>query len=234
MPVQNGEKFTEEASRAIWHTGSNISNAEPYTKVHPVKRPKLRQPEDIKRIVIHCTAANWTLEQLVDYDLGPNHISATGCSVATYSDVIFADGQIKHVVDYTKETWHVGNWNYSSLGIALMYNPGPKDAIGPSNEAYVAMLNHCALLAMRLGLLPSDIVGHRELKDTGWILDKDGNKQLRKTCPGMSINLDTLRLDIAFLMQFKLKNFGYLSSRIDGIFGPKSKEALKQFKEARK
>jgi hypothetical protein len=230
MPENIDKNFIEEIKKDLWNSGPNVRNFEPFAKVHSTKLPKIRQLSDIERIVIHCTVAdNWTTEQLIDYDLGPNHISSTGLPVASYSDIIFKGGNIDHVVDYTKETWHVGNWNYTSLGIALMFDPGPNDQKKPSDKMYSAMIHHVSLLAMGLNFTPDKVVGHRELKDTGWII-KDGKKQLRKTCPGLSIDLDIVRQDVAFYMQAMLKSWGFYDDKIDGLFGPKSKLALLNYK----
>lgn len=197
--------------------------------MHTAKVPKLRQLTDIKRIVVHCTAAdNWSIEGLIDYHLGPNHISSTGNAVCSYADVIFKGGDLQHIVNYTKETWHVGNWNYTSLGIALMFNPTKQNDYQPSDVMYQTLVKHISLLALRLQLLPKNIIGHKELKDTGWFLDKNGNKQYRKECPGRNLNLDILRQDCAFQMQLLLNNFGY-QLKIDGLFGKKSINALKSF-----
>ena len=76
--------------------------------------------------------------------------------------------------------------------------------------------------------MPKKIIGHRELKNTGWFLDKNGNKEYRKECPGRNLNLDILRQDCAFQMQLLLNNFGY-QLKIDGLFGKKSINTLKSF-----
>jgi hypothetical protein len=191
---------------------------------HASKKHKLRELSSIKRIVVHTTDWDITPWRLAEYDVGPNHISKTGCPGITYHELIYPDGASFKTLPYEEEAWHVGMWNPGSLGIALVYRV--KD--NPTNKAMRALYVRCGTLCLRLGLSPDSVVGHRELKGTGWFWFK-GSKKLRKTCPGMQVNLDILRVHVAKYMQLVLKGKGLYRATIDGLWGPRSKAALKAY-----
>ena len=84
-------------------------------------------------------------------------------------------------------------------------------------------------LCLELCLLPSNIRGHRELKMTGWIPGPKGSRRLRKTCPGMLIDLDKFRRSVSTYMQIVLKDAGVYNGSIDGIFGLKTIDGLRHY-----
>ena len=55
-------------------------------------------------------------------------------------------------------------------------------------KAIAKLVTLLHLLCIEECVPPTKIFGHRELKGTGWTLQK-GSKRLRKTCPGMSVLL---------------------------------------------
>jgi len=69
------------------------------------------------------------------------------------------------------------------------------------------------------------VLGHRELIGSGflWANADHTKRQLMKTCPGLTIDLDEFRLQVNKRLQ---KHFGIIE---DGIFGPKSKKAFYEF-----
>jgi hypothetical protein len=71
-------------------------------------------------------------------------------------------------------------------------------------------------------------VGHRELKGTGWTMFK-GSKRLRKTCPGIKVDLDKVRRSVARFMQIVLGADGFYTGKVDGLFGPRSKKAFESY-----
>ena len=81
--------------------------------------------------------------------------------------------------------------------------------------------------------IPDSVVGHRELKGTGWVLFK-GSKKLRKTCPGIHVDLDLLRTNVSKYMQIVLGINDFYHGSIDGIFGPNSNKALTLYKTSEK
>lgn len=215
----------------------NISGSLPR---HPTKAYSKRSSFSIKRIVVHTTNWDTTVHKLAKYDVTPyfvlggkkiyNHISKTGCPAITYHEVIMNDGVVYKTLDQTEIAWHVGIWNSGSLGIALMYiatNPlTGKDEYAPLDKQLRSLQTRCGDLCLQLGITPQNVVGHRELKGTGWFFSK-GSKMFRKTCPGMLLDLDVLRKNVALYMQILLKCRGLYEGEIDGDFGPKSKAALK-------
>lgn len=151
-----------------------------------------RRLKDVECLVVHCTdVEGWTPQRLNEYDIGPNHISKTGCPTCTYHDYIRIGGEWYHMVDYDVRTWHVGKWNKTSIGVALEFKPD-KDH-NPDPDMMNTLIEYLATACLFLGLAPRTIVGHRELEGTGYILDESGHLRLLKTCPGLEIDLDKLR-----------------------------------------
>jgi hypothetical protein len=208
--------------------------------VHPKKKPDTRKSSEIKKLVVHTTDWNITPEALAQYDIGPNHISSTGCPSITYAYLVERDGTVCKTAPETWVTWHVGNHNRSCLGISLVYKTDAKFESGksksvsadnvPSLEQMTSLTALLVTLALSLGIEPQNVVGHRELEGTGFIWVKE-HKQLRKTCPGMAVNLDDLRLHVAKGMQTVLLEEGLYTGKIDGLWGPKSRAALEEYRK---
>jgi hypothetical protein len=207
---------------------------------HPTKKYSLRKKSDIKRIVIHTTNWNTTPEVLAKYDITPyfekngvkywNHISRTGCPAITYAEIITNDGRVFKTLPYEEVSWHVGIWNKSSLGVALMYectNELGDDIFGPSEEALKSLYRRVGNLCLELGLPPTEkhVVGHRELWGTGWFWSK-GSKTLRKTCPGLKVDLDDVRDRVCKYVQLILKTKDLYRGKVDGSWGPMSQAAF--------
>lgn len=203
---------------------------------HATKKYKRRALSAIDMIVVHCSDADWTLEQLADYDIKPNHISKTGCPAVTYHDVIMKDGHLYHCLDYTERSWHAGKWNGRSAAVCLMYRATNKvkgkPNYHPPEDAVKRLTRHLTSLCLGLKVLPKDIRGHRELEDTGWVwklVPGDSGKKrksLLKWCPGQFVNMDEVRLAVTKKLQLRLAIAGYYKGGLDGIFGPKSIQAL--------
>ena len=86
---------------------------------------------------------------------------------------------------------------------------------------------------MNLGVDPDMILGHRELPGTGYKIIR-GIKRLRKTCPGLLVNMSQVRYAVSIEVQKFLRDMGLYSGRIDGLFGRNSEKALKKYKKSRK
>ena len=200
---------------------------------HPTKRYKRRCLDKISRIVIHTTDRDWSILRLVEFDIGPNHISNTGCAAITYHDVIMDQGTVFHTLPYREVSFHAGGYNTSSVAVALMYRctdpKTGKDTFAPTTEALKALTAHCGKLCLKFGLTPNRIFGHRELKGTGWFRSKSGSKRLRKTCPGLQVDLDKVRRAVTEYMQIYLRIQGFYQGKVDGDFGKNTRKAFKAF-----
>lgn len=153
----------------------------------------LRDKKKLKYLVWHCSAAppSFGVWDLVRYDLSPNHISKRGCPCPTYAYYIEADGTVYKTAQIAWKTWHVGRWNGVSLGICLAYEA--KDEPPPA-EQVAAALELTVQLCRGWGFDPENVVGHRELPYTGY---NPKTKKLRKTCPGLCIDMDWVRREVA-------------------------------------
>jgi N-acetyl-anhydromuramyl-L-alanine amidase AmpD len=214
-----------------------IKDLVPVLPVHPTKKPKVRKLSTIKKIVVHTT--DWNIEplELAKYDIGPNHIDSTGCPTATYHYYISKTGEVSRLVPEEFITWHAAMHNGNSLAICLAYKTDPAFESGKTKIASLDKLPTAEMLSSLSRLLvhlckefkisPKEIWGHRELLGTGFIISK-GHKQLRKTCPGMSIDLDLLRKDTILVIQSEMASLGLYSGNIDGLWGPKSEASFQE------
>lgn len=178
------------------HVIRNIVNELPR---HATKKYKRRNLNDIRYVVIHCTDAPSPkgntdeeriaaeiahIKAIAAYDVGPNHISKTGCPAFTYHRAVGETGNIYLTSSLEDVTWHAGNANAESIGIALLYRVRTaqrrKGESRPTAEmiesALTAAANISKVLGRRLGL-----VGHREVPDTS------------KECPGFDVDMNALR-----------------------------------------
>lgn len=160
---------------------------------HPTRKYKRRNLKDIKTFVVHCTDGKHdTPRSVAEYHISPGcHISPEGIPAIAYSFFIMPNGIVYQTLAYEEISWHVGNWNKSCLGIVLAYKD---EGNLPPQEQYDALIKLLKYLMNELNI--DEVVGHRELEGTGYIINKYGQKDLLKTCPGMSIDLDQLREDI--------------------------------------
>ncbi|MCC7431651.1 N-acetylmuramoyl-L-alanine amidase [bacterium] len=171
--------------------------------VHQSKEIPKREISQIDKIIFHCTAQNWNVWQVCDYDLKPNHIDASGCPCITYTYFIEKNGTVYKCLDFDVKSWHVGKWNASSLGFCIAYNGNPK--IKPKKIQIQKAIELAAYLCLKLGIEPKNVLGHRELEETGFRF-VNGEKILRKECPGLAINLDDFRENVFSLIKIWSKN----------------------------
>jgi len=212
--------------------------------VNPKKKYHSRSLSKIDMIVIHATDRDWDIQTLNKYDvegriyLGNdkwdiNHINSRGLPAITYHDVIMRDGTMNQCLDLKTVSWHAGGFNTRSLAIALMYEatnpdtkrPGVGSRFTPTDKQLAALYLRARDHLLNLGLDPSAIVGHRELKGTGWFWRK-GHKQLRKTCPGLNVDMDLVRHKVTRKVQLWLRQKDLYDGKIDGIWGSKSEKAM--------
>lgn len=198
--------------------------------IHKTRKYKRRNMKRANKIVFHCTDGNATVQQVARYDVTPhpdNHISPRGCPECTYHYFVDPDGTVFHCVDDNKIAWHAGNHNGSSIGISMRYKATGNNQGPPAKQLksiYVLFTELC----LKYGIDPDNIKGHRELYGTGYKI-VNGVKKLRKTCPGMLVNLDKTRYIVSLSIQKILAACDLYTGEIDGIFGRKSEAALKEY-----
>lgn len=198
---------------------------------HPTKVYKRRSGPP-SRIVVHTTDTVTSIEKLTKYDISPgNHIDPEGCPGITYHGIVMPDNNVYQTLDYDEISWHAGAWNPGSLGIAMMYKSTDKngvDSFGPTDLMLRTTVEYVASLCLSQKVRPNRVYGHRELKGTGWLPGK-GSKVLRKTCPGLKVDLDLFRSNVVKSIQEYLKTRMGFSGTVDGIWGPNTRSALDMY-----
>ncbi len=200
---------------------------------HKTKTWKQRQTADT--IVVHETASdNQDPNKTARYHITPspdNALSRSGAAGIAYTDFINKEGLIYHCNFYTDITWHASQYNTRSIGVCMAYksmDSQGREVFAPTDAQFLALEEHLTAMCLNLKILPQGIIGHREVPGMFTILGK-GLKKYRKTCPGLQVDLNKLRLNIAYRLQRVLASQGLYTARIDGIFGPLSIGALVQW-----
>lgn len=195
---------------------------------HPTRKWKYRASADT--IVVHCTAGSQQDPNKVaanHIQPGPqNHLSSKGAPGIAYHDFVRDDGVIFHCNSYNDSTWHARSYNDRSIGIVMAYRG--LDDVPPPDVQLLALCKHLVTLCFYIKILPKRVLGHRELP---WMSTLLGNGSIRykKACPGMAVDMDKLRDMVTRGLQKRLKDEGLYGGAIDGIFGPKSQAALRDF-----
>jgi N-acetyl-anhydromuramyl-L-alanine amidase AmpD len=206
---------------------------------NPKKKPKTRKLSSIKKLILHTTDWDIAPLELAKYDIGPNHIDSTGCPSITYHYLIGKDGTVFRTAPEETITWHAGGYNTESIAVSLIYKTDPafesgKGKFNPDKVPTEAMMESLVELLVELckkfKVDPLQIFGHRELFGTGFVLLK-GHKALRKTCPGMAVDLDEVRENVVLELQEQMKARNIYRDLIDGDWGKKSQAAFKEFTE---
>jgi|SRR5882672_1044468 len=200
----------------------NIVDFRSFTLVDPKQKIITRdvsQAKTIQRIVFHCTdASGWSPDKLSHF-----FVEEKGYPICGYH--YYVTGQaVYHMVGENILTYHAAPFNKSSVAFSIDYHASHDEplhiAIDPAvmKNAY-AMATH---LCLKFKVPPSMLVGHRELPMTGFFMKQD-HKVLRKICPGMAIDLDIFRFEVTKYMQEALNVVQ------DGVFGPKTLQALSSY-----
>jgi len=201
---------------------------------HETKTYERRSDTEIGLLVVHTTDWDTDVETVVEYDIGPNHISKTGCPGSTYHEFIMPDGTIYKALWDVEIAWHAGNHNRKSYAVALMYRCTKKgakynaDQHAPDKNAMLSLQCRLGDLCLKYGLDPDAVRCHRELKGTGWFWQK-GSKRLRKSCPGHKVDMDLLRTNVTKYMQCVLKMRKLYPGKIDGKWGIMSRRAMNEY-----
>lgn len=196
------------------------------TPVDPHKKIVTRESRSIDKIVLHCTdASHWTPQRLAEFA-----IAERGFSICSYHFYVM-DTVVYHMVGNTVITPHAGIWNKHSLAIAIDFYPTryERNNIRVDPNVFKNAVETAGYLCIKHGISPTkdSLVGHRELMWTGFFRDKQDNIVLRKTCPGMTIDLDVFRHLVVKNVQRRLNEILGTQLTIDGIFGPKTKAVLR-------
>jgi hypothetical protein len=176
--------------------------------------------------VVHETASdNQDPNKTARYHITPspdNSLCKSGAAGIAYTDYITKEGLIYHCNFYTDVTWHASLYNTRSIGVGMAYKSMDKqgrEVYAPTDEQFLALEEHLTAMCLNLKILPQGIIGHREVPGMFTIVGK-GLKKYKKTCPGLLVDLNKLRLNIAYRVQTVLASEGLHDGRLDGIFGP--------------
>lgn len=165
-------------------------------------------------IALHCDdAPNWDVWNLINYDLRANHISSKGCPCPTYQYYITRPGKVYKIAQEAYYTWHAGvglatrvlysipDWNRAAMAVCFAHDPDVEPDLTPEQyEVGELLIAHRAVTRV---IQSRDVRGHRELEGTGY--RPRHPEKLRKTCPGMGVDLDGIRLRVK-LLKLKLMN----------------------------
>lgn len=192
-------------------------------------------------IIVHTTEKELDPHVLAKYNVTPssdNHLSSTGAPSISYHYLTNPDGRVLKTQNEDKVVWHAKGFNSTHLGVAVNYQASPvKDRAFlnkkgkpdyPTQEAMDSLINLLTYLCIKFAIVPDKIRGHREMLGTGYKI-VNSKRQYLKTCPGMGIDLDKLRLDVSKKLQSTINTKASNKLNIDGVFGPKSIRALKNF-----
>lgn len=197
-----------------------------YTHVNPNMPLKIRDAKSstIKRIVFHCTdATDWSPDKLSRFFVDEKRFPICG-----YHYYV-TQSEIHHMVGENVITWHASGYNRTSVGFSINYFATQDERLNIPLDAniYANAVHLAATLCIQFKVPPQSgfLVGHRELFGTGWIKKQD-TIALRKTCPGLAINLNLFRYNVCREMQTLLNNVLKSELVVDGIYGPKTAYAL--------
>lgn len=209
--------------------GNQFMDYRGYTKINPMVKMPIRDVSSpsslIDRIVFHCTDANhWKPDKLSQF-----FVEEKGWPICGYHYYVMGD-TVYHMVGENVITYHAAPYNKNSVSFSIDYPATEFEKIGvaPSVEVMDKAIKTATFLALKFKVPTPYIYGHRELQYTGWFWKQD-HKVLRKTCPGLKIDLNQFRIDVCRTVQYNLNVLGSNKLATDGIFGPKTALAMKNF-----
>lgn len=214
----------------------NLEDFRNFTPLNPnltIRTRDVSQGNTIKTIVFHCTdAEGWTPMRLAQFFIDERKFPI--CSYHYYIN----QEKIFHMVGENIITYHAGIWNSDSVAFSIDFpsSMAEKLKINPDPKLMENAVKMATYLSLKFGVVPSNIKGHRELYLTGWFKNKSGDVELRKTCPGMMINLNEFRYEVTKniqrtlnFMAINLQNYFIAVPKllaVDGIFGPATAKAF--------
>jgi hypothetical protein len=206
------------------------------TLVDPHKKLPLREANanNIKRIVMHCTdAPSWSPQRLSEF-----FVTERQFPICAYHYYVMKD-MVYQMVGENVITYHAAPFNTNSVSFSVDFFASNYEQrnIKILPEVYDNAILVATYLCLKFKVQPKDLFGHRELLGTGFFMNGD-KKVLRKICPGLSIDLDVFRYQVARKVQETLNAYAYDSERfdnrfptltVDGIFGPKTLKVFNAF-----
>ena len=190
-------------------------------KINSSMKILTRTSDKIKRIVFHCTDADgWSPERLNRFFLEERKFPTCGYHYYVTKDIVY------QMVSPLVIAYHASGHNSDSVSFSIDFPASyyEKNKIPLNPELYLMAINVCSHLCLEHKIYPTKdtVLGHRELFGSGflWANADHTKRELMKTCPGLTINLDDFRVAVIKRLQ---KHFGILE---DGIFGPKTKQAF--------
>ena len=142
-------------------------------------------------IVLH-TAASYDFERKEVVHLNRNAIDAyhrnhNGWREIGYHWYVEEDGKGERGRDDLEVGAHVGGFNFGSLGLCVS---GHGDFAAWNDAQWRETLRKCAQWCAMYRVPVEHVIGHREAP-------KFGSPPVHKTCPGVMVDLDKLRAELA-------------------------------------
>jgi len=205
----------------------NLINVLPWHTTRPWPR---RNRADIKKIILHQELNDGTIEAVNRYHITPgpnNHISPLGIPHFAYHFGIRKNGEVCQCNEYEDITWHAVSENADSIGIMLVGKfkgtnfPGDE----PTREQLVSMAELVDHLQKEFNLNNKTVFGHYHFG--------------KPACPGDTVKTwiqnyrGELMITINTLtdVQQALNALGYACGDADGLLGPKTLSAIRDFQE---
>ncbi len=147
-------------------------------------KPRSRKFETVDKLIVHRIGESLgtTGEEIAEAFRNTSKWAAgsyTGGEIP-YHFIVRTDGTIDQCLTLGDHAPHARRWNASGLAVALI---GDFRSIAPTPEQWDALTRFCGLWVL-YGL---KLYGHDELPG--------GSKDPSKACPGVMLNMDTLRIE---------------------------------------
>ncbi len=147
---------------------------------------------EIKFIVVHTAAAANAQGQPVYQsaeEIDRYHREHNGWKKIGYHSYIEKDGRERRDIcrGDAEEGAHVGGFNANTLGVCVAGHGDYGDFLPAQRKV---LIDRCVAWCRLYKLGASSVVGHRETA-------LHGGHQVDKTCPGLKVNMELLRADIA-------------------------------------